>query len=199
MISASLNLSVPVTWYAVVTNAFQAKVASVAPACCSRNVVSMNHAVMMCVFKGKIVVVKAVLITLTALMGKFAVVRRVQMARIASVITDFPTLSVHVTQYAVIPDAFQATVPSVAPACCSRIVVSMNHAVMICVFTGKIVVVKAVLITLTALLVKFAAVRSVQMARIASVGPVRRVAIVKLQKAVVEGLVKVQIPIYTSP
>ena len=29
--------------------------------------------------------------------------------------------------------------------------------------------------------------------------PVRRVAIVKLQKAVVEGLVKVQIAIYTSP
>ena len=94
-------------------------------------------------------------------------------------ITALPTLSVHVTRYAVIPDAFQATVASVAPACSSRNVVSMNHAVMICVFTGKIVVVKAVLITLTALVVKFAVVRSVHMARNASLSPVRRVAIVK--------------------
>ena len=140
---------------------------------------SMNHAVMMCVFKGKIEVVKAVLITLTVLVVKFAVVRSVKMARVASVITALPTLSVHVTQYAVIPDAFQATVASVAPACSSRHVVSMNHAVMICVFTGKIVVVKAVPITLTALVVKFAVVRSVQKARIASVSPVRRLAIVK--------------------
>ena len=97
-----------------------------------------------------------------------------------------------------ISDAFQATVASVAPACCSRNVVSMNHAVMMCVFKGKIVVVKAVLITLTALVVKFAVVRSVKMARIASLSPVRRVAIVKFQKAVVVGLVKVQIAIYTS-
>ena len=84
---------------------------------------------------------------------------------LASVITALPTLSVRVTRYAVIPDAFQATVASVAPACCSRNVVSMNHAVMMCVFKGKIVVVKAVLITLTALVVKFAVVRSVKMAR----------------------------------
>ena len=53
--------------------------------------------------------------------------------------------------------------------------------------------VKAVFMTLTALVVKRAVVRSVQMARIASVSPVRRVAIAKLQKAVVKGLVKVQI------
>ena len=66
------------------------------------------------------------------------------------------------------------------------------------VFTGKIVMVKAVLMTLTALVAKRAVVTSVQTARIASVGPVRRKAIVKLQKAVVQGLVKVQIAIYTS-
>jgi len=84
---------------------------------------------------------------------------------LASVITALPTLSVRVTRYAVIPDAFKATIVSVAPACCSRIVVSMNHAVMMCVFKEKIVVVKAVLITLTALVVKFAVVRSVKMAR----------------------------------
>ena len=115
--------------------------------------------------------------------------------KLASVITALPPLSVRVTRYAVIPDAFQAIVASVAPACCSRIVVSMNHAVMICVFKGKIVMVKAVFMTLTALVVKRAVVRSVQMARIASVSPVRRVAIAKLQKAVVKGLVKVQIAI----
>ena len=57
-------------------------------------------------------------------------------------------------------------------ACCSRIVVSMNHAVMICVFTGNIVMVKAVLMTVTALVAKRAVFRSVQTARIASVGPV---------------------------
>ena len=84
---------------------------------------------------------------------------------LASVITALPTLSVRVTRYAVDTDAFQATIASVAPACCSRDVVSMNHAVMMCVFKGKIVVVKAVLITLTALVVKFAVVRSVKMAR----------------------------------
>ena len=84
---------------------------------------------------------------------------------LASVITALPTLSVRVTQYAVIPDAFQATIASVAPACCSRDVVSMNHAVMMCVFKGKIVVVKAVLMILTALVVKFAVVRGVRMAR----------------------------------
>ena len=110
-------------------------------------------------------------------------------------ITALPTLSVRVTRYAVVAKAFQAKVASVAPACCSRNVVSMNHVVMICVFKGKIAVVKAVLMTMTALVVKRAVVRSVQMARIVSVSPVRRVAIVKLQKAVVEGLAKVQIAI----
>ena len=60
-------------------------------------------------------------------------------------ITALPTLSVRVTRYAVVADAFQAKVASVAPACCSRNVVSMNHAVMICVFKGKIVEVKATL------------------------------------------------------
>ena len=74
----------------------------------------------------------------------------------------------------------------------------MNHAVMICVFSGKIVTVKVVLMTLTALVVTRAVVRSVQTARIASVGPVRRKAIAKLQKAVVVGLVKVHIAINTS-
>ena len=83
---------------------------------------------------------------------------------LASVITALPTLSVRVTRYAVVADAFQTKVASFAPACCSRIVVSINHAVMICVFKGKIVVVKAVLITLTALVVKFAVVRNVKMA-----------------------------------
>ena len=85
--------------------------------------------------------------------------------KLASVITALPTLSVRVTRYAVIPDAFKATIASVAPACYSRNVVSMNHAVMMCVFKGKIVVVKAVLMTMTALVVKFAVVRSVKMAR----------------------------------
>ena len=85
--------------------------------------------------------------------------------KLASVITALPTLSVRVTRYAVDTDAFQATIASVAPACCSRDVVSMNHAVMMCVFKGKIVVVKAVLMTMTALVVKFAVVRSVKMAR----------------------------------
>ena len=118
--------------------------------------------------------------------------------KLASVITALPTLSVHVTRYAVDPDAFPATTASVAPACYSRHVVSMNHAVMICAFSGKIVMVKAVLMTLTALVVKRAVVRSVQTARIASVGPVRRKANVKFLKAVVVGLVKVQIVIYTS-
>ena len=80
-------------------------------------------------------------------------------------ITALSTLSVRVTRYAVVADAFQAKVASVAPACCSRDVVSMNHAVMICVLMGKIVVVKAVLMTLTALVVKRAVVRSVKMAR----------------------------------
>ena len=80
-------------------------------------------------------------------------------------ITALSTLSVRVTRYAVVADAFQAKVASVAPACCSRDVVSMNHFVMICVFMGKIVVVKAVLMTLTALAVKRAVVRSVKMAR----------------------------------
>ena len=61
--------------------AFQAKVALVAPACCSRDVVSMNHAVMICVFAGKIVVVKAVLMTLTTLVVKRAVVRSVKMTK----------------------------------------------------------------------------------------------------------------------
>ena len=84
---------------------------------------------------------------------------------LASVITALPTLSVRVTRYAVIPDAFKATIASVAPACYSRNVVSMNHAVMMCVFKGKIVVVKAVLMILTALVVKFAVVRGVRMAR----------------------------------
>ena len=84
---------------------------------------------------------------------------------LASVITALPTLSVRVTRYAVIPDAFKATIASVAPACCSRNVVSMSHAVIMCVFKGKIVVVKAVLMALTALVVKFAVVRSVKMAR----------------------------------
>ena len=41
----------------------------------------------------------------------------------------------------------------------------MNHAVMICVFAGKIVVVKAVLMTLTTLVVKRAVVRSVKMTK----------------------------------
>ena len=81
LITALPTLCVRVTRYAVVGKAFQAKVASVAPACCSRDVVSMNHAVMMCVFKRKIVVVKAVLMILTALVVKFAVVRSVRMAR----------------------------------------------------------------------------------------------------------------------
>ena len=76
-------------------------------------------------------------------------------------ITALSILSVRVTRYAVVADE----VASVAPACCSRDVVSMNHSVMICVFMGKIVVVKAVLMTLTALVVKFAVVRSVKMAR----------------------------------
>ena len=113
-------------------------------------------------------------------------------------ITALPTLSVRVTLFAVIPVAFKATIASVANAFYSRIVVSMNHAVIICVFTGKIVMVKAVLITLTALVVKRAVVRSVQTARIASVGPVRRKANVKFLKAVVVGLVKVHIAINTS-
>ena len=84
---------------------------------------------------------------------------------LASVITALPALSVRVARYAVVADAFQATIVSVAPACCRRDVVSMNHAVMMCVFKGKIVVVKAVLMTMTALVVKFAVVRSVKMAR----------------------------------
>ena len=102
-----------------------------------------------------------------------------RMEKLASVITALPTLSVHITRCAVVRDAFQATVASGAPACCSRTVVSMNHAVMICVFTGKIVVVRAALTTLTALVVKRAVITSVQMAQIASVGLVRRIAIVK--------------------
>ena len=85
--------------------------------------------------------------------------------QLASVITALPTLSVRVTRYAVISDAFQATVASVAPACCSRNVVSMSHAVIMCVFKGKIVVVKAVLMAFTALVVKFAVLRSVKMAQ----------------------------------
>lgn len=108
-------------------------------------------------------------------------------------ITALQALGVRVTRYAVIADAFKAKIASVAPVCCSRLVVSMNHAVMICVFKGKIVVVKAVLLTLTALVVKHVVVRCVQMVRIASVGPVRQEAIVNFQNAVAEGLVKVHI------
>ena len=86
-------------------------------------------------------------------------------SRWVPLITSLPTLSIRVTRYAVVAKAFQAKVASVAPACYSRDVVSMNHAVMICVFTGKTVVVKAVRMTLTALVVKRAVVRSVKMAR----------------------------------
>ena len=111
---------------------------------------------------------------------------------LASVITALLAHGVHVTRYAVIRDAFKATIASVATACSSRTVVSMNHAVIMCVLTGKIVVVRAVLPTMTALVVKRAVVTSVQMAPIASVSLVRREAIVKFWKSVVEGLVKVQ-------
>ena len=79
-------------------------------------------------------------------------------------ITALPTRSVRVTRYAVVAKAFHAKFALVAPACYSRDAVSMNHAVMICVFT-KIVVVKVVLITLTALVVKRAVVRSVKMTK----------------------------------
>lgn len=110
--------------------------------------------------------------------------------QLASVITALQALGVRVTRSAVIADVFKAKIASVAPVCCSRIVVSMNIAVMICVFKGKIVVVKAVLLTFTALVVKRVVVRCVQMVRIASVGPVRQKAIVNCQKAVAERLVK---------
>ena len=80
-------------------------------------------------------------------------------------ITALPTLSVRVTRYAVVAKAFHAKFALVAPACYSRDAVSMNHAVMICVFTGKIVVVKAVRMTLTALVVKRAVVSSVKMTK----------------------------------
>ena len=143
--------------------------------------------------------------TMTALMVKPAVVRCVKMARIASVspvrreaIVNFqnivveglvevdiasvisvcPIQSVQLTQNVVIINVYKATNVSDAPANCSRVVLSMNHAVIICVFTGKIVVVKAVLRTMTALVVKRVVVRCVKKARIASVSPVLKKAIV---------------------